>query len=145
MKRSHLAAVLLTFSTATVAAGVGPAAAGDPDRPRDRNAPLLDISVTPEVLASPNGRFRTVRIAGEVEDDEDMEDVYLAEVESTDEGDDRDIAGARIGSFDDAVLLRAERSPSGEARTYRITFVAVDAAGNETRASAFVTVPPRGD
>ena len=95
------------------------------------------------MLTNPNGRFRTVRIAGEVEDDHEVEDVYLAEVESTDAGDRRDIVGARIGSFDDEVLLRAERSASGEERTYRITFVAVDTAGNETRASAFVTVPDR--
>ena len=95
----------------------------------------------PTCCANPNGRFRTVRIAGEVEDDLEVEDVYLAEVESTDAGDGRDIAGARLGSFDDEVLLRAERSASGEARTYRITFVAVDTGGNETRASAFVTVP----
>ena len=139
MKRSHVAVVLLTLSAG--AAGVGPAAAGDPDRPRDRKAPRVDISVSPDVLWNPNGRFRTVRIAGEVEDDLEVEDVYLAEVESTDAGDGRDIAGARLGSFDDEVLLRAERSASGEARTYRITFVAVDTGGNETRASAFVTVP----
>ena len=104
-------------------------------------APRVDISVSPEVLTNPNGRFRTVHIAGEVEDNLELEDVYLAEVESTDAGDGGDIAGARLGSFDDEVLLRAERSASGEARTYRITFVAVDTAGNETRASAFVTVP----
>ena len=141
MKRSQLAVVLLLL----VAAGVAGVAAGDAgvdDRPaRDRKPPQLDISVEPDVLANPNGRFRSVRIAGEVEDEDEVEDVYLASVESSDPGAGRDIAGARIGSFDDEVLLRAERSASGERRTYRITYVAVDVDGNEARASATVVVP----
>jgi hypothetical protein len=141
VKRSQLAVVLLALAAAAVAAGVAPAAAGDPDRPRDRQAPQLDISVTPHVLANPNGRFRSVQIAGEVEDNDEIEDVFLASVESSDPGDSRDIAGARIGFFDDEVLLRAERSASGESRTYRITFVAVDAAGNRASATATVSVP----
>jgi hypothetical protein len=62
-------------------------------------------------------------------------------VESSDPGETRDVAGARIGSFDDEVLLRAERSASGEARRYRITFVAVDADANRDTATATVTVP----
>jgi hypothetical protein len=97
------------------------------------------------VLSNVNGRFRTIRIAGEVSDDDEVEDVHLAEVTSSDPGDGRDIAGARIGSFDDEVLLRAERSASGERRTYRITYVAVDASGNEARASATVVVPRATD
>jgi hypothetical protein len=144
VKRSQLAVVLLALAAAAVAAGVAPAAAGDPDRPpRDKKPPELEISATPEVLAHPNGRFRSVEIAGEVSDDEEIEDVYLASVESSDPGDSRDILGARIGSFDDEVLLRAQRSASGERRVYRITYVAVDTAGNEARASATVVVPGR--
>lgn len=144
MKRSQLAVVLLALAAAAVAAGVAPAAAGDPDRPpRDKRAPDLEISVTPEVLAHPNGRFRSVEIAGEVSDDDELEGVYLASVESSDPGDDRDILGARIGSFDDEVLLRAQRSATGERRVYRITYVAIDAAGNEARASATVVVSGR--
>jgi hypothetical protein len=144
VKRSQLAVVLLALAAAAVAAGVAPAAAGDPDRPpRDKRAPDLEISVTPEVLAHPNGRFRSVEIAGEVSDDDELEGVYLASVESSDPGDDRDILGARIGSFDDEVLLRAQRSATGERRVYRITYVAIDAAGNEARASATVVVSGR--
>jgi hypothetical protein len=140
VKRSQLAVVFLALTAAAVAAGVAPAAAGDADLPRDRKPPQLDISVTPHVLANPNGRLRSVQIAGEVEDNDAIEDVFLASVESSDSGDSRDIAGARIGFFDDEVLLRAERS-SGESRTYRITYVAVDAAGNRASASATVSVP----
>ena len=142
MKHSQFALVLLTVA-ATGVAGVATGDAGLDERPAgERRAPELDISVEPEVLANPNGRFRTVRISGEVSDEEEVEDVYLAAVESSDPGEGRDVLGARIGSFDDEVLLRAERSASGEVRRYRITFVAVDIDGNRARASATVSVLP---
>lgn len=108
---------------------------------RDRTPPELRISVSPETLANPNGRLRTVEISGEADDDTELEEVYLASVESDEPGEARDIAGDRIGSMDDEVLLRAERAANGNGRTYRITFVAVDAAGNRATASATVSVP----
>jgi hypothetical protein len=39
------------------------------------------------------------------------------------------------------VRLRAERSPKGSGRTYTITVVCTDAAGNSSTATTFVTVP----
>ena len=144
MNRSQLAVVLSVIAAAAAVASVAAAAGAAPDRsPRDRKPPQLDISVSPAVLANPNGRLREVEISGEAEDETEMEDVHLAAADSNAPGEARDVAGARIGSFDDRVLLRAERSASGEGRTYRITFVAVDAAGNEARASATVVVPDR--
>jgi hypothetical protein len=141
VKRSQLAVVLLALAVPGVA-GVAVGDAGVDDRPaRERKAPKLEISVEPEVLTNPNGRFRAVRISGEVSDEYEIEDVYLAAVESSDPGDGRDVAGARIGSFDDEILLRAERSAPGEARRYRITFVAVDVDGNRAAATATVVVP----
>lgn len=110
---------------------------------RDRKPPELRISVSPETLANPKGRLRTVEISGEAEDDTELEEVYLASVESDEPGEARDIAGAEIGKFDRSLFLRAERSASGNGRTYTITFVAVDAAGNEARATATVVVPNR--
>jgi hypothetical protein len=115
----------------------------EPDSPatRDRKPPELHISVTPAVLTDPNGRLRPIEIAGEAEDEGDIEDLYLASVQSDERGAPGDIAGERIGSFDDQLLLRAERDPRGNGRTYRITFVAVDAAGNRAVDTATVTVP----
>lgn len=108
---------------------------------RDRTPPELRISVSPETLANPNGRLRTIEISGEADDDTELEEVYLASVESDERGAAHDVAGERIGSFDDEVLLRAERAANGNGRTYRITFVAVDAAGNRATATATVSVP----
>jgi hypothetical protein len=141
VKRSQIAVVLLALA-ATGVMGVAAGGAGVDDRPaRDRKAPKLDISVEPDVLPNPNGRFRTVKISGEVSDEDEIEDVFLADVESSDAGDARDILGGRIGSFDDELLLRAERSADGGARRYRITFVALDVDGNRDTATATVLVP----
>jgi hypothetical protein len=141
VQRSQLAVVLLALVAAGVA-GVSAGDAGVDDRPaRDRRAPKLDIAVEPDVLTNPNGRFRTVRISGEVSDEDAVEDVFLADVETSDGGEARNVLGARIGSFDDEVLLRAERAPDGGPRRYRITFVAVDADGNRDTATATVVVP----
>jgi hypothetical protein len=138
LTRSQLAVALLALIGAGTA-GVAAGGAGVDDRPaRDRRPPQLDISVEPDVLANPNGRLRPVRISGEVADEEELEDVYLAVVESSDPGAADDIAGAQVGSFDDELLLRAERTDGG--RRYRITFIAVDSDGNEARASATVSV-----
>jgi hypothetical protein len=141
LTRSQLAAVLLALIGAGTA-GVAAGGAGVDDRPpRDRRPPQLDISVEPDVLANPNGRLRSVRISGEVADEDELEDVYLAVVESSDPGAADDIAGARVGTFDDELLLRAEHGDGD--RRYRITFIAVDSDGNEARASATVSVAER--
>ena len=108
---------------------------------RDRTPPELHISVTPAVLANPDGRMRAVEISGEAEDDGDIEDVYLASVRSDEPGDAADIAAEQIGSFDGSLLLRAESSRRGNGRTYRITYAAVDEAGNRAVDTATVTVP----
>ena len=132
-----LTLVMLALSIATPFAFAGPDGAAAPDR----TAPELHISVSPAVLANPNGRLRAVEISGEAEDDGSIEDLYLASVKSDEPGDAADIAGEQIGSFDDRILLRAESSARGNGRTYRITYVAVDEAGNRAVATATVTVP----
>jgi hypothetical protein len=143
VSRSQLALVLSVVA-ATAVAGVAAASGRAPDRsPRDRKPPQLDISVSPAVLSNPNGRLREVEISGEVQDNTEITDVFLAGIDSNAPGEAHDVADERIGSFDERVLLRAERSRSGEGRRYRITYVAVDAAGNQALASATVVVPDR--
>jgi hypothetical protein len=142
MKRTQLVIGLVVLAAGFVAAGVAVAADSLPDRaPRDTTPPELRISVTPDVLTNPNGRLRAVEVSGEAEDDTEIDDLYLASVESDERGAANDIAGARIGSFDTDFLLRAERAANGNGRIYRITYVAIDAAGNKAQASAKVVVP----
>jgi endo-1,4-beta-xylanase len=142
MTRIKLLTGLLALVAAFVAAGVAVAADSLPDRaPRDKKPPELRISVTPDVLANPNGRLRAIEISGEAEDDNEIEDLYLASVESDELGGANDIAGERIGSFDTDLFLRAERAGNGNGRVYRLTYVAVDSAGNRATDTATVTVP----
>jgi endo-1,4-beta-xylanase len=142
MTRIKLLTGLLALVAAFVAAGVAMAADSVPDRPpRDKKAPELHIAVTPDVLTNPNGRLRAIEVSGEAEDDNEIEDLYLASVESDELGGANDIAGERIGSFDTDLFLRAERAGNGNGRVYRLTYVAVDSAGNRAADTATVTVP----
>jgi hypothetical protein len=142
-----VAFVLLAVAPSIASAGkqqstlLPPEADQDSPAARDRKPPELHISVTPAVLADPNGRLRPIEISGEAEDEGDIEDLYLASVQSDERGAAGDIAGDSIGAFDDRIFLRAERDPRGNGRTYRITYVAVDAAGNRAVDTATVTVP----
>lgn len=61
-----------------------------------------------------------------------------------DERYERDGQGAEIGTSDNKILLRAERSGNGLGRVYTVTYEAVDHAGNKTQASATVSVPHNG-
>ncbi len=142
MTRVKLLVGLLALPAAFVAAGVAVAADSATDRtPRDRKAPELRIAVTPEVLTNANGRLRSIEVSGEAEDNNQIEDLYLASVESDERGGANDIAGERIGSFDTDLFLRAQRAQNGNGRVYRLTYVVVDSAGNRATASATVTVP----
>lgn len=147
MKRTLLIVAVAALSVATPLALAGkqqPALPdADPDTPvvGDRKPPDLHIAVSPARLANPDGRMRAVEISGEAEDDGDIDDLYLASVKSDEPGDAADIAGEQIGSFDGRILLRAESSPRGNGRTYRITYVAIDEAGNRAVDTATVTVP----
>ena len=142
MTRMKLLSSLLALPMVFVAAGVAVAADSVADRaPRDKKPPELRIAVTPAVLTNPNGRLRPIEVSGEAEDDNEIEKLYLASVESDEWGGRHDIAGERIRSFDTDLLLRAERADNGNGRTYRLTYVAVDTAGNRATDTATVTVP----
>jgi hypothetical protein len=52
-----------------------------------------------------------------------------------------DIQGADAGTTDLEFRLRAERSGTGDGRTYTVTYAVVDSSGNETIAQEFVQVP----
>jgi hypothetical protein len=51
-----------------------------------------------------------------------------------------DIQDDQIGTLDTEFMLRAERSGTGNGRTYTVTYTAVDLAGNKTTQTAAVIV-----
>ncbi|MGZ5433076.1 MAG: choice-of-anchor X domain-containing protein, partial [Thermoanaerobaculia bacterium] len=111
----------------------------------DNTPPVLTVSVTPSVLYPPNHQMVEITPTITVSDDRDPDPrVDLVSITSN-EGD--DVRGDGNTSQDisiDAdgrIFLRAERSGLAEGRIYTITWRARDDSGNESLASATVTVP----
>lgn len=52
-----------------------------------------------------------------------------------------DIDGAELGTYDTEFQLRAERTGNGQGRIYLIAYTITDLAGNQTSATAEITVP----
>jgi hypothetical protein len=114
----------------------------------DEIAPAFDeLSVTPDVLWSPNHKYVDVTATAVVSDNFDTNPtVTLVSVESSepDNGDDDGNTVNDIVIVDDFHFkLRPERSGEGEGRTYTITYKVTDACGNATQQSVTVFVPLR--
>jgi hypothetical protein len=117
---------------------------------RDTTAPTLTLAVDPNVLWPPNHRLVPVRVGWQVSDRCDPSaPVRLVSVSSSEpddapgDGDGSttgDMAGAEAGTPDTGILLRAERSGTGNGRVYRIAFTASDYEGS-TSGVVVVTVP----
>ena len=112
----------------------------------DEIAPTFDeVSVTPNVLWSPNHKYVDVTATVVASDNFDPNPtVTLVSVESNepDEGlGDGDTANDIVIVDTYHIKLRAERSALGSGRTYTLTYKVTDACGNETYATATVFVP----
>jgi Low-density lipoprotein receptor repeat class B len=114
----------------------------------DLTPPTLAISATPDQLSPPNHRLEAVAIGQEAFDANGVVAVWLADVTSSEsdeglgDGDQPDdIQDADLGSLDEEILLRAERSGNGPGRAYTITLTAMDSAGNIATVSTTVAVP----
>ncbi len=107
----------------------------------DDTPPELEVSVDPDVLWPPNHKMVLVtpniiawdNCSGEPQ-------VGLVSVTSNEQNDGHTSDDILIDE-DDNIYLRAERSGTGDDRIYTITYEAMDAIGNNTQASATVTVP----
>lgn len=115
----------------------------------DTTPPSLQVSLSPSVLWPANHRMSPITASITVSDDKDpnpkVELVSITAnepVNGTGDGNTADdIQGAAFGSDDRQFSLRAERSGNGSGRIYTVTYLARDAAGNTTTATATVTVP----
>jgi uncharacterized protein len=104
--------------------------------------PTLAMSVSPSVLRPPNHKYRTVTATPEASPD--VTDIELLSVTSDepDNGpDDGDTINDIVVLDDLRARLRAERSESGDGRTYTFTWEATNACGATTTATATVSVP----
>ncbi len=117
----------------------------------DTQPPMISLDVEPTVLWPPNHRMVPVRIAIQVVDRCDAAPLAALVSVASNEPDDApggadgattgDIADASIGTPDDAILLRAERSALGSGRRYTLTYLSDDYSGNTSTVVGLVTVP----
>jgi hypothetical protein len=115
----------------------------------DNTPPSLQVSLSPSTLWPPNHKMIPIAATIAVSDDRDPNpQVELVSITSNepvngagDGNTDADIQGAEVGSDDRKFALRAERSGNGPGRIYTVTYRARDAVGNQTTATATVTVP----
>lgn len=111
----------------------------------DVTPPALSVTVTPSVLSPPNHQMIEITPTIQVRDDQDPDPkVDLVSITSN-EGDnvrgDGNTSQDIYVDGDGRIFLRAERAGTGSARIYTLTWLARDASGNTSTASATVTVP----
>ena len=111
----------------------------------DLEPPVLELSVTPEILWPPNHKYVDVVVTGNATDSVDANPkITLVSVTSNEP----DNGSGDGNTTNDIVIvsdfhfrLRAERSGQGSGRVYTITYQVTDAAGNDATASVAVAVP----
>ncbi len=110
----------------------------------DATPPVLNVSVTPNTLWPANHKYVTVKATVSLSDNVDQNPTLIL-VSVTSNEPDRVNKGDKpndIVILDDFTFkLRAERLGTGMGRVYTITYLATDAQGNSTIATATVTVP----
>ncbi len=104
--------------------------------------PRLAVSVTPNVLWAPNHKYRTIAATPTVSSDVVSIELVSATSDEPDNGlDDGDTPNDIVIVDDTTVRLRAERSGTGDGRTYTLTWLATNSCGATEVATATVSVP----
>jgi hypothetical protein len=113
--------------------------------PADTTPPQLAVTLTPNTLRHPDGRFVPITATIAVKDNQDRQPEIRLEAithnESNDAGE--DVEGEEFGTDDRTFSLRAKRDGrNGRAeRVYKVVYSATDWSGNRTFTEAFVIVP----
>jgi len=107
----------------------------------DKTPPEFTVTLTPDFIQSTENKLLPVKASFFVKDDFDHKpEIKLESITANEEIQPEDISDATIGLDDRYILLKAAHT--GEAdRVYTVTYSATDASGNQTLASANVTVP----
>lgn len=111
----------------------------------DKTPPVLSVTANPGLLWPPNHKYVTVIPSLTASDAHSgIADAKLLSVVSNEPDNglgDGDTSNDIVINPDGTILLRAERSGTGNGRVYTITYKATDLAGNVTVTSATVVVP----
>jgi uncharacterized delta-60 repeat protein len=115
---------------------------GDPtNRPPDCSG----VTATPDLLWPPNHKLRLVSLNGATDPDGDPVTLTVTTVvqdEPPNDGSPGDTSpDVQPATHPNEILLRAERSGSGDGRVYRVSFTASDGAGGSCSGTVTVGVP----
>jgi len=104
--------------------------------------PALVVSMVPDILRSPEGKLMPVNTVFTVKDDyfDHLPAIKLESITANEMLDYGDITDASFGIDDRYIKLRAHHNDTAD-RIYTVIYSATDASGNQTLASATVTVP----
>lgn len=108
----------------------------------DTVPPTLAVAVTPNTIWPADNKLVPVNVSFPEKDDyyDHLPEIKLESIIANEPIEPDDIRDASYGIDDRHVKLRAKRNGSTD-RIYTITYSATDASGNQTLASATVTVP----
>lgn len=107
----------------------------------DKTAPTLNVVLDQTRLWPANNKLVSVNATVTANDDISQLASVVLQTITGNEPDNNAIQDAEFGTYDTIFSLRAERLGQGTDRTYTITYVATDQAGNQATAQATVIVP----
>jgi hypothetical protein len=108
----------------------------------DASPPDLIVILSPDTLVPENGKFAAIKASFIVKDDYDrLPEIKLESITANEPLESNDIRDASIG-LDDRYFKFLAESKSASGRIYTVIYSATDASGNQSIASATVTVPP---
>jgi len=111
----------------------------------DTTPPEINVSVDPDIMWPPNHKYVDVEAVVTVYDAVDSSPTLTLVSVTSNEPDNGKGDGNTTNDIvilsETTFKLRAERSGTGQGRTYTITYRATDASGNSAEASVTITVP----
>jgi hypothetical protein len=107
----------------------------------DKTPPSLTVNLKPGILQSADKKLVPVNVTFTIKDDYDRQpEIKLESITANEPLEPDDIGDASFGMDDRYLMLRAAHNGDAD-RIYTVTYSATDASGNQTTASATVTVP----
>jgi len=113
-----------------------------PILPLDSSPPTLAVAVSPSTIWSPESRHLPVNVTFAIKEDDfdNLPEIKLESITANAPLEADDIRDASYGLDDRYLRLRAKSNGSAD-RVYTLVYSATDASGNQSTASATVTVP----
>jgi hypothetical protein len=109
----------------------------------DETPPTVTCAATPSRIWFHKGKLVPVELAVTVTDEGSGSGGFVLTGVSSDEPGDDDVRDFVVGTPDTDGLIRAERDPEGDGRTYTFAYEGADLAGNTATCEATVEIVRR--